>query len=179
MVKDKDIEIPNIEELKKFSFKVNGIGKSPSIQGVYSKKLITNVDGRGDLTELWSKPWSDKEPVASNIEHVYFNTTHEGIVKGWHIHKFTESQYTCVLGKMQVVLVDLRRDSGSFLNVDQFILGTKAPGFIRIPAGVLKAWKSLQGDSVIINLLTSSILSDNYKFPPDIILQDIWEPKNA
>ncbi|KKR11805.1 MAG: dTDP-4-dehydrorhamnose 3,5-epimerase [Candidatus Woesebacteria bacterium GW2011_GWA1_39_21] len=147
---------------------------SPKIKGVYYKQLIRHVDARGDLTELWSFPWSKNEPIAKKVEHVYFNTTHEGFIKGFHWHRRTYSQYTCVSGKMQVVLVDIRKDSPTRYNVDQFIIGTNNPAYLKIPPGVLKAWKSLEGDSVIVNLLTSYDMSDNFKIDPQSILKTIW-----
>jgi len=154
---------------------INPVNDTPHISGVYFKKLTVNTDSRGDLTELWSKPWSETEPVASQVEHVYYNTTHAGICKGWHYHLNTFSQYTCLVGKMQVVLVDARMDSESFGQVDQFIIGFQNPGFIKIPPGILKAWKSLEGDSVIVNLLTSADVSDNLKIPIEKILPDVWQ----
>ncbi len=147
-----------------------------SIDQVYLKNLKTNIDGRGDLTELWSQPWSDKEPIASEIKHVYFNTTHEGIIKAWHAHELTQSQYTCVVGKMQVVLVDIRTNSKTFNQVNQLIIGTQNPTLIVIPPGVIKGWKSLHGDSVIVNLLTTADIFDNYRIPWDSMLTQIWEP---
>jgi len=166
------------EDIKNIDFTVGSVWSSPTIEGVFFKRLTTRVDGRGDLTELWSKPWGENEPIQKDIEHVYYNTTHEGVVKGWHIHEKTFSQYTCVNGKMQVVLVDIRKNSSTLGQVDQFVIGSKNPSLIVIPPGVLKAWKSLQGDSVIVNLLTSADIKDNYKYPIDSILQDVWEPKN-
>ena len=162
------------EDLEKLSFQINSTENSPKIEDVYYKKLQKNVDERGDLTELWSKPWSNNEPVAKDVEHVYFNTTHKGVVKGWHVHERTSSQYTCVLGKMQVVLIDVRKDSPTYLTVDKFVIGSVNPSFIKIPPGVLKAWKSLEGDSIIVNLLTSADMTDNFKYDWKCILQDIW-----
>ncbi|OGM33817.1 hypothetical protein A3D01_02505 [Candidatus Woesebacteria bacterium RIFCSPHIGHO2_02_FULL_39_13] len=168
-----------VEDLKKINFKLNSLRESPTIRDVYYKRLTTYVDGRGDLTELWSEPWNKKEDVARKIEHVYFNTTHEGVIKGWHVHERTFSQYTCVRGKMQVVLVDVRRKFPTFGYVDQFIIGTQNPSLIVIPPGVLKAWKSLRGDSIIVNLLTLADVKDNFKYPWDAILKEVWEPKNG
>jgi dTDP-4-dehydrorhamnose 3,5-epimerase-like enzyme len=165
--------------LKNIKFNVNDHNNSSSIEGVYYKELKTFVDGRGDLTELWSKPWSGDGLIEPVIEHVYFNTTHEGVIKGWHVHEHTVSQYTCVQGKMQVVLVDVRAVSKTYGFVDKFIIGTRNPALIRIPPGVLKGWKSLKGDSVIVNLLSTSDVKDNYKYPWDIILQNLWAPNNG
>lgn len=166
-------------KLKKMKFSINSIWDSPKIEGVYYKKLNTRLDGRGDLTELWSRPWAQKENIEKTVEHVYFNTTNEGVLKAWHVHESTISQYTCVDGKLQVVLVDVRENSKTRGMVDQFVIGSKNPSYIRIPAGVLKGWKSLCGESIIINLLTSADVSDNYKYPWDTILTDIWEPRNG
>ena len=165
--------------LKKAIFKIKPPSDNPAIEGVYYKKLHTNVDDRGNLTELWSLPWSKSEPVAKKIEHVYYNTTHEGVCKGWHYHLKTFSQYTCVIGEMQVVLIDARKNSVTFGYVDQFVIGDENPSYLKIPPGVLKAWKSLKGDSVIINLLTSADIEDNYKIPVDTLLTDIWLPKHG
>lgn len=124
-----------VDELAQISFVLNNFSESPKIAGVYYKRLVRNVDERGDLTELWSEPWSRNEPVAKVIRHIYFNTTHEGIVKGWHVHEETFSQYTCVVGKMEVVLADVREKSKTFGVVDRFIVGTENPSFIKIPPG--------------------------------------------
>lgn len=169
----------NAKDLKNIKFTVNSVWDSPKINGVYYKKLNTRLDGRGDLTELWSSPWSKKENIEKNVKHVYFNTTNEGVLKAWHVHESTISQYTCVSGKLQVVLVDVRKNSDTFGMVDQFVIGTKNPSYIRIPAGVLKGWKSLKEDSVIVNLLTKADVSDNFKYSWDLILTDIWEPRNG
>lgn len=164
------------EQLKEIGFEYFSQYKCPTIVDLYVKSLKTYIDGRGDLTELWSRPWVDKEPVHNTIEHIYFNTTHEGVVKAWHVHEKTYSQYTCVSGKMQVVLVDVRPDSETFGHVNDFVIGTQNPSYIKIPPGVLKGWKSLHGDSVIVNLLSSADLGDNYKYSWDLILCDVWQP---
>lgn len=170
----------NYEKLRSLILeKMTIVRDKPDIEGVYFKPLPARIDGRGDLTELWSKPWSENENVEPVIEHVYYNTTHEGVVKAWHVHEKTVSQYTCVQGKMQIVLIDVRSDSSTYLHTDIFFLGTKNPGFIKIPPGVLKGWKSLQGDSVIVNFLTSSDVSDNFKYPWESISKEIWEPQNG
>lgn len=168
-----------IDQLQKIRLEVNDVWNQVTIDGVYFKQLRRHVDARGDLTELWSQPWVENEDVAKEIKHVYLNTTHAGVTKAWHVHEDTFSQYTCVSGKMQVVLVDAREESPTFGQVNKFLIGIHNPSFIKIPPGVLKGWKSLAGDSVIVNLLTSADVKDNYKYPWDCILNDVWEPKNG
>ena len=181
MVKDKNKIInENIpisfseEDIKKVKLNISKINQPPRIKDVYYKKLIRHSDERGDLTELWSEPWIKNEPIAKKVKHVYYNTTHEGTIKGFHWHRSTYSQYTCVFGKMQIVLVDIRKNSPTFGYVDQYVIGTDNPSYIKIPPGVFKAWKSLKGNSVIVNLLTSANAEDNYKIPSDLLLKNIW-----
>jgi len=168
----------SILQLQEEKLKVSPVSESPRISGVYYRKLKTFYDDRGDLAELWSQPWGDTEPVAKDIAHVYFNTTHQGITKGWHVHERTFSQYTCVKGKMQIVLIDVRPKSETYLFVNQFIIGTNNPSFIKIPPGVLKGWKSLNKDSIIVNLLTSADVNDNFKIDITSLLPNIWLPQD-
>lgn len=150
---------------------------SATISGIHFKQLKRNSDARGELLELWSQPWSEMEDVMPEVKHVYWNITHQGVTKAWHMHEKTVSQYTCVQGKMQVVLVDVREDSPTLGHVNQFLVGSFNPAFIKIPPGILKGWKSIAGDSVIVNLLTSADLQDNIRFAWDAILKDVWLPK--
>lgn len=168
-----------LKKLSEINFKINPSFNKPKIKGVYYKDLKTHVDSRGDLTELWSDNWIKKEPIAKKIAHVYLNTTHQGVTKAWHVHEKTYSQYTCVKGKMQIVLVDIRAGFKTFGQVDRFIIGTMTPGYIKIPPGVLKGWKSFDGNSIIVNLLTTSKVDDNFKYPWNSILKNVWEPKNG
>ena len=147
-----------------------------TIADVYVLNLKTNVDGRGDLTEIWTLNWEDSKILP--IEHAYYNLTDAGVTKGWHWHTHTFSQYVCLAGKMQIVLIDLREDSPTFCEVNQFVPSSKNPQFIKIPPFVLKGWKALEANSVIINLLSSKDTKDNFKVPMENFLPDIWQPRN-
>ncbi|MBI4099624.1 dTDP-4-dehydrorhamnose 3,5-epimerase family protein [Candidatus Microgenomates bacterium] len=162
-------------KFKDTKFKIRKITEGATIEGVYAKNLKTWVDGRGDLTEIWSLSWEDKDKLAP-IEHVYYNLTDQGVTKGWHWHTKTFSQFVCPAGKMQVVLFDLRQDSPSFGEVNQFICSSKNPMYIKIPPYVLKGWKALEPGALIINLLSSKGNEDNFKVPVATFLPDIWQP---
>lgn len=155
---------------------VRSIWNGATIDGVYVRNLKTNVDGRGDLTEIWTQNWDD--PNILPIEHAYYNLTDKGVTKGWHWHAHTSSQYVCLAGKMQIVLIDLREDSKTFGEVNQFTPSEKNPQLIKIPPFVLKGWKALEKNSVIINLLSSKDTKDNFKTPVENFLPDIWQPRN-
>lgn len=150
---------------------------SPSINGVAFKKLTAHVDGRGDVTELWSDPW----PEFTAPSHVYQSATDYGVVKCWHLHEIHTDQFAITRGKLQVSLADIREGSPTFGNVDTFILGTQTPGLVRIPPGLIHGWKALSGPEVIVTNLQTHVYdpSDEYKFDWNCVLQDIWQPKNG
>ncbi len=161
-------------EFKDLNLDIKSVWEGQTIEDVYVKKLKTLVDGRGDLTELWSEQWNDPNTVQPR--HVYYNLTDPGITKGWHWHEHTCSQFICLAGKMQIVLIDLRKDKKTFGQVNQFIASSKNPLFIKIPPFVLKGWKALESNSLIINLLSTSDTKDNYRVPSNTFLPQIWQP---
>ena len=155
---------------------IHSVWEGATIQDVYCKNLKTNVDGRGDLTEIWSEAWLDPNILAP--KHIYYNLTDQGVTKGWHWHEETYSQFVCLAGKMQIVILDLDEKSSSFGHVNQFIASYKNPLLIKVPPFVVKGWKALENNALIINLLTTSGNKDNGKIPLDTFLPDIWQPIN-
>ena len=77
---------------------------------------------------------------------------------------------------MQIVLLDLNEKSPTFGHVNQFISSYKNPLFIKIPPFVIKGWKALEENALIINFLTSAGNKDNGKIPFNTFLSDIWQP---
>lgn len=151
----------------------------PTIEGVVIRDLKVNLDGRGEVTELWSEPWTSDG--LSHIRHVYQSATDYGVIKCWHLHEIHTDQFVVTRGKLQVTLVDLRKESSSFGHVNVIFLGTLKPRLIRIPPMIMHGWKSLSHPEVIvINLQTHTYNpEDEYKFPWDCIIPDVWEPNNG
>ena len=65
-------------------------GGTATIDGVLYRPLTVHLDGRGDVTELWSAPW----PGVSKPAHVYQSATDFGVVKCWHVHEEHTDQFT-------------------------------------------------------------------------------------
>lgn len=164
------------EWLKKQSFEKS----KELIEGVIVKDLKAIIDGRGDVIELWSLPWVEKEGFEIP-KHCYQSATDYGIVKCWHLHEVHIDQFTVTRGKLQVVLADIRPKSPTFGKVNSIILGIGQPRLIKIPAGILHGWKSLAEPETIVVNFQSEIYdpSDEFKFTWDCILPEIWEPKNG
>ncbi len=167
-------------DLLKIPYSYRSTFHGPTIEGVLRKDLKTIVDGRGDVIELWSLPWVEKEGFAVP-QHVYQSATDYGVVKCWHLHELHTDQFTVTRGKLQVVCVDVREDSPTFGDVNSFILGIQRPGLLLIPPGVMHGWKALSHpETIVVNLQTIPYdPADEFKFPWDCVLKEVWEPING
>lgn len=163
--------------LQKQSF---ALQKEVTIEGIYVKDLTTHMDGRGDVTELWSQSWVNDAQVFTP-KHVYQSATDYGVVKCWHLHEKHTDQFTVTRGKLQVSLVDLRENSPTFLHVNRVFLGTSRPKFVKIPPGIMHGWKALSFPEVIVVNFQTEVfeLSDEFRFEWNSVLEHIWEPLNG
>lgn len=156
------------------------LAKEP-IDGTVVRDLREIIDGRGSIIELWSLPWTESDSGLVVPQHCYQSFTDQGVIKAWHLHLIHTDQFTVTRGKLQVVLVDVRSDSPTYRRVNSIILGHGVPKLVLIPPGVLHGWKALKGEEVIVTNFQSHPYdpSDELKFRPELILTDIWEPKNG
>lgn len=165
------------EWLKTVKFERKSTFNGPTIEGVVFRKLNPIVDGRGDLIELWSEPWEGFEPP----KHVYQSATDYGVVKGWHLHAVHSDQMTVTRGKVQISVADIREDSPTFGHVNVFIFSTAHPGLLRIPPGLIHGWKALSHPEILVVNVQTHIYdpADEFKFEWDVVLPEVWEPKNG
>lgn len=147
------------------------------MEGVRQRRLQSHLDGRGEVTELWSRPWEGF--VAP--DHVYQSATDAGVVKCWHLHAVHTDQFVVTRGKLQVALVDVRPDSPTFGGYASVFMGTHNPLLLQIPPGVMHGWKALTSHEVIVLNLQSHVYDshDEYKFTWNCVLEDVWEPRNG
>lgn len=169
-----------VEWLRSIPLDVRPARDVPTIAGVVFKELRVRLDGRGEVTELWSKPWI-RENDLSSVDHVYQSATDLGVIKCWHLHEIHTDQLTVTRGKLQITLVDLRQESPSFGQVNVFFLGSLQPRLLKVPPMIMHGWKALSGPEVLVVNLQSHVYtpSDEYKFPWDCVLADVWEPKHG
>lgn len=167
------------EALKSIEYSIQSVYNPPTIDGVIARELKPIVDGRGELTELWSKPWLADGLV--EFVHMYQTATDFGVVKGWHLHKAHTDQLIVTRGKLQLCLVDIRPASPTLGHVNILFLGSQKPRLVLVPPMILHGWKALSLPEVLVVNLQSHLYdpTDEYKFPWNCVLENIWEPKNG
>ena len=129
------------------------------IAGVKVKKLKVIPDERGRLMEILRVSETEAKP-----QQVYLTTAYENVVKdkeSFHMHKNQTDFFCCVKGKIKLVLVDTRQDSKTKDEINEFDIGEENFSLVTIPKRVLHAFKSLKGESFIINCIDPEYNREN------------------
>ena len=165
--------------LKSIPFKAPAGANIATIDGVLVHDLKIHNDGRGEVTELWSQPWIDLGFMMP--AHCYQSATDFGVVKCWHLHDIHTDQFTVTRGKLQVTIADIRETSPTFGQVNTFFIGSLSPKIIKIPPMLIHGWKALTAPEVlVVNFQTHVFdVQDEFKFPWNCVLEDVWQPKNG
>lgn len=109
------------------------------IEGVKIKTLTTIADERGWLFEILR---SDDE-IFSKFGQVYLTAVYPGVIKAWHAHAYQTDHFTVVSGMAKLVLADLRTDSLTAGEVNEFFVGDENRILVQIPPGVYHGLKGI------------------------------------
>ena len=143
------------------------------IDGVYLKPLSQFPDYRGKVMKFSR---SANNPMGEN----YFSLVHPGMVKAWHQHREMELNYVCLVGKVLIVLYDIRPKSFTYDDVMEIYLSPENYQMVHIPVGILNGIKGLgTTDSIIAN--AASIIykeSEMERFPLDFVEYDWFKRGN-
>ncbi|MBI5452531.1 dTDP-4-dehydrorhamnose 3,5-epimerase family protein [Candidatus Gottesmanbacteria bacterium] len=127
---------------------------SKLIEGVIAKELIRHKDERGYFEELIRITDEFFQEGFGQLSHSYMN---KGVIKAWHIHKTQIDWWYVAKGTLKVALYDLRKDSPTYRELNQFILGEDGDDVVlKIPGGVAHGCKVISEDAELF-YITSSI----------------------
>ena len=111
------------------------------IEGVSVTPLRTIPDERGCIYH--GVKASD---VSYSIAEVYFKKLNSGVINGWHVHELMTLSYITIIGVTKLVLIDLRDNSATRLNVMELFCGEGNHVRVEIPPGIANASQSVSGD---------------------------------
>jgi dTDP-4-dehydrorhamnose 3,5-epimerase len=125
---------------------------APLLDGVKRSSVATHVDDRGFLVEAFDPRW---EWVDDPFAYAYVTTVRPGYAKGWGLHKQHDDRYFLLLGHLEVVLYDVRRESSTYGQISVMRLSEYDRGHLTIPALVWHALRNVgDTDVVVINFPT-------------------------
>jgi dTDP-4-dehydrorhamnose 3,5-epimerase len=134
---------------------------------IISKK---SQDHRGLFEKIFSFSFLKKKKIIQNTDHIeinYVSSKKKGTLRGFHFQKkpFNETKIIyCVKGKIFDVIVDLRKNSKTYLKKQTLILEPLKFGLV-IPKGCAHAYQTMENNSEVL------YLSDNkYNKSSEIVL---------
>ena len=105
---------------------------------------------KGEIIKYVSK----KDKYFKNFGEVYFNIIKKNQTKGWNLHKKNTCLVMCLVGKVRFHLIDLKNKEF------KIVLSSTGKKILKIPPKVWFSFKSLNVDSMIVNLINDTH-SDN------------------
>ena len=119
------------------------------IYGVKTKVLKVIPDERGRLMEILR---ADDE-VFERFGQVYMTTNYPQVVKAWHFHERQSDNVACIYGMIKLALYDDRKDSTTYKETNEFVIGPHNPMLVHIPPMILHGWKCIsETESIVINI---------------------------
>ncbi len=146
------------------------------IEGVKNTRVESFIDDRGFLSQIL--PEGDE---SFTIKRIYSTGNFsKGTIRGFHKHKKEKKGFFVTSGSAKFVVVDDRKDSPTYKEINTFILSTLNPSVLTVPVGVYTGWMSLQNDTVILGISSEPFDKEN---PDDerldpFAFEDVWKVKD-
>lgn len=117
------------------------INESSLIKGVFIITPSINVDSRGNVWTSFLEDEIDKLlPKNISFKHDKFSTSKKNVLRGIHGDQKSWKLVTCVFGDIQQVVVDLRIDSPTFKQWQDFRISSNNQQLILIPPNMGNAF---------------------------------------
>ena len=146
------------------------------IDGIKNSRVESFIDDRGFLSQIL--PEGDE---SFTIKRIYSTGNFsKGTIRGFHKHKKEKKGFFVTSGSAKFVVVDDRKDSPTYKEINTFILSTLNPSVLTVPVGVYTGWMSLQNDTVILGISSEPFDNEN---PDDerldpFAFEDVWKVKD-
>jgi dTDP-4-dehydrorhamnose 3,5-epimerase len=137
-------------------------------EGMAVRRLITHVDERGTVCELYDDRW-DVHP--DPLVFAYAFTIRPGAAKGWGIHREHDDRYAFMSGEAELAFYDARESSETAGREFRLVLSGYDRTLVTIPRGVWHAERNLGDcDVLVVNFPTiryDHAAPDKYRLPLD------------
>ena len=121
------------------------------INGVQVIPLKRIPDERGTIMHMMRAT----DPHFQQFGEIYFSTIYKDVIKGWHLHREMTLNYSCVHGRIKLVLFDDREQSSTRGELMEIFLGPDNYSLVIIPPEVWNGFKGmLDPVSIMANCCT-------------------------
>ena len=117
------------------SFDNPQLSKSTTIDGLVVIKNSSFREKRGEIwTSFESSIFSELCPYP--FIHDKFSFSHKNVLRGFHGDNKTWKLVSCPYGKIFIAIIDMRKNSATYLSSEHFILDSSSRTHILLPPGL-------------------------------------------
>ena len=116
------------------------------IHDVAVRKLKIFADHRGQVMHMMRADAAHFD----RFGEIYFSTVNPGVVKAWKRHREMTLNLAVPMGKIRLVLADLREGSPSYDNILKLDVGEDNYCLVTIPPGIWSGFKGVSNTSAIV-----------------------------
>ena len=120
------------------------------IEGIEIKDLVAHQDERGFFCELIRSSDPFFKGQFGQLSH---SLTKTGVFKAWHMHAKQTDWICAIAGEIKLGLYDFRKESKTFGQLNEIIMGEERRMMVKIPPGIAHGYKILEGPAHIIYVM--------------------------
>ena len=125
---------------------VNKVSSEQIIDGVRIIPLRRIPDERGTVYHMLKST----DPHFIKFGEIYFSTIFPNVIKGWHRHDEMTLNYSCIFGRIKLVLYDEREGSTTKGSLMEIFLGPDNYSLVVIPPGIWNGFKGMSEPYAIV-----------------------------
>lgn len=129
-----------------------------NIEGAYILLDEYKEDLRGGFNKLYNQDDFILNNINFELKEVYFNISKKNVIRGMHfqIPPFDHSKLIkCISGQILDVIIDIRKESPTYLNYDSYVLEGNDGKSIYLPKGIAHGFLSLLNNSIVLYNVSS------------------------
>ena len=94
------------------------------MEGAYKVTPFFSADIRGGFLKDYSQEIFEQNGIRHDLKEVFYTISHKGVIRAMHFQRVKQQAklVRCVSGKVYDVIIDLRKDSPTFLKWEGFYL---------------------------------------------------------
>ena len=116
------------------------------IEGIKTAPLKQIEDDRGKVMHMLRNDSNN----FTKFGEIYFSTVYSNKVKGWHLHTKMTLNYAVVLGEIKLVLYDVRPNSKTKGQIQEFFLSQKNYKLISVPPLIWNGFMGIGNTTAIV-----------------------------
>lgn len=119
-------------------------------EGAFLIKPFIATDLRGAFIKDYSQEFFEANGIEHNLKEVFYTVSHKGVIRALHFQRVHQQAklVRCIKGKVYDVIVDLRKDSPTFMKWQGFYLSEENCNCLLVPEHFAHGYLVLE-DSVV------------------------------